>query len=178
MSILLLLFNLTFAASPHSVTVPWPTNVTNTWNDHKYHVALFWSPHCGCIGRQKEFIYSLQNDFAKDSIEFIFVDVGSPDQKTTDKMAKLFKFKGVYVNDKDKKITKALGAKVTPEVFVLNSKNEILYESGFLKENPKSPSHSEELLRPALNELLKSGTITKNKTESEGCFIEPGSLTE
>lgn len=168
--IFLILTQLVFAAeTPQTVSLP--------VNKADYQVVFFWSPHCGCVGRQKQYIYDLQNKFAGKSVQLIFVDVGSPDQKTTDKMARLFKFQGAFVNDHDKKITHAFNAKVTPEVFVLNQKREIVYSSAFVKENFNSPKDSEPLLEKALTALLDKKPVASPKVEAEGCYIEPGKLS-
>lgn len=154
-----------------------PQDIPLPLNSAQYHVVFFWSPHCGCIGRQKQFIYDLQSKFAKEPVQFIFVDVGSPDQKTTEKMGRLFKFQGTFVNDRDKKITRAFGAQVTPEVFVLDHKRQILYSSAFVKEDFKSPKDSDPLLEKALTQILQKKTVTQNKVSAEGCYIEPGKLS-
>lgn len=170
MTFLMLLIHTVFAAST-------PQNVPLPLNSDPYHVVFFWSPHCGCIGRQKQFIYDLQKKFAQEPVQMIFVDVGSPDQKTTEKMAQLFKFQGTFVNDHDKKITRAFGAVVTPEVFVLDQKRQVLYSSAFVKEDFKSPKDSEPLLEKALTNILQKKPVMQNKTAAEGCYIEPGQLS-
>ena len=74
------------------------------------------------------------------------------------------------------KLTKRLDAKTTPEVFILNDKNKILYQGAidnlYYDIGKKRPEASIFYLKDALNSIINKQKITIQKTEAIGCDIE------
>ena len=85
-----------------------------------------------------------------------------------------FQYSGVI--DYNMKLTKRLDAKTTPEVFILNNRNKILYRGAiddlYYDLGKKRPEASIFYLKDALNNIVNKQTITIQKTEAIGCDIE------
>lgn len=89
---------------------------------------------------------------------------------------KKYNFLYPSIMDYGKKLTQRLDAKATPEVFVLNDKNKILYRGAidnlYYNLGKKRPVASIFYLRNALNCIIKHERMTLKVTQAIGCDIE------
>ena len=89
---------------------------------------------------------------------------------------KKYDFQYSCIIDYNIKLTKKLDAKTTPEVFILNNKNKILYRGAiddlYYDLGKKRPEASIFYLKDALNNIINKQKITIQKTEAIGCDIE------
>ena len=87
-----------------------------------------------------------------------------------------YDFQYSSVIDYNMKLTKKLDAKTTPEVFIVNNKNRILYRGAiddlYYDLGKKRPEASIFYLKDALNNIINKQKITIQKTEAIGCDIE------
>lgn len=77
-----------------------------------------------------------------------------------------------YFVDEDSKVADQFGATKTPEVFLLNNKNEVVY-TGAMDDNPSSPDEAKIFyLKDAMNALNDGKEIKTTTSKSVGCSIK------
>ena len=75
-----------------------------------------------------------------------------------------------YLKDTDSAIAHAFGARVTPHVFVIDSRGALRYR-GFVDDSAKPGERHETGLANALEEVLAGKTVSKESTAPFGCAI-------
>ena len=82
--------------------------------------------------------------------------------------------------DRDRALTEAAGATITPEAAVYSAAGELVYRgrvndlyASLGKPRPRPTEHD---LRRALDEVLAGKPVTKPRTQAVGCFIPPKDL--
>ncbi len=135
----------------------------------KVKVLVFVSRTCPCTQQNIPYINELVKEFPQ--MEFLGVhSVKGADSKLIDEVITEYKPLFSIVDDKDLLIANILKANRTPQVVVLNEKNEILYNGGVTnRTNPKSADKL--YLHNALVELAQNKPITEKETRSLGCVI-------
>ena len=77
-----------------------------------------------------------------------------------------------YLYDESQIVAHAYGAKRTPEFFLFNSNNELVYR-GRMDDSPKDPSHVTSTdLKNAIDALISGVSIPVQETESIGCSVK------
>jgi peroxiredoxin len=77
-----------------------------------------------------------------------------------------------YVVDTDSKLADAFGATRTPETFLFNSDNKLVYH-GAIDDNPKEPAKvAREHLKEAINEMKGGKEVSVKESRSVGCSIK------
>ena len=76
-----------------------------------------------------------------------------------------------YLHDDSQKIGRALGATVTPEIFVLNKERKIVYMGRFDDSWQKAENVKKKYLEDAVNALLKGEKIAQAETSPYGCSV-------
>jgi peroxiredoxin len=77
-----------------------------------------------------------------------------------------------YLIDKDHKLADAFGATKTPDVFLFNSKMELVYK-GAIDDNMKEPKAvTQPYLANAINNMLSGKAIDPAETKAIGCTIK------
>ena len=83
-----------------------------------------------------------------------------------------------YIIDKGFKLSKKLNAAVTPEVFVMNEKDQVLYhgaiDNWFYKLGQNRMEITEHYLDDAIVQALNQQPIIRPYVKPVGCFIETG----
>ncbi len=110
-------------------------------------------------------------------IQFLMINAYVEPAESADKMAAKFKswgFNGPYLADKDQVAMDILGARKTPEVFLLkNSRGEflIVYQ-GALDDNPQVVSDvKQQYLKDSIDKLLANQKIEVPLVRATGCSI-------
>ena len=81
-------------------------------------------------------------------------------------------YKWHYAADKNSVLADAFGAKRTPEVFLFNQEDKLVYH-GAIDDNPSDAGNvSRKHLREAINELLNGKDISVKTSRSVGCGIK------
>ena len=122
-------------------------------------------------------LQTLSVKFAKEEIVFIAV---FPTKYTDENEIKSFNNKYNFtipsVLDKFQHITKLLNANVTPEVFVLNKKNEIIYsgciDDSFFALGKRNLNPKKFYLEQTLDLLINNKIPLKSHVEAIGCEIQ------
>lgn len=76
-----------------------------------------------------------------------------------------------YVVDEKNTLADAFGAQRTPENFLFDNKNTLVYH-GAIDDNPEAASVSRKYLQSAINEMLEKKEVTVKTTRSVGCGIK------
>lgn len=134
--------------------------------------------HCPYVIQYHEELKRLAHDFEK-SIDMVAISANDVDhypQDGPEPMKALFNNLGLgfpYLYDHTQAIAKALKAECTPEFYLYDTNNVLVYR-GRLDDaspgNPIKPTGND--LRGALNSLLSGQSITKYQQPSMGCSIK------
>lgn len=77
-----------------------------------------------------------------------------------------------YLVDKNSALADIFGASHTPEVYLFNGAQELVYK-GAMDDNPANPSEAKTMyLQNAIDNLLAGKAIEPNETKSVGCSIK------
>jgi peroxiredoxin len=140
-------------------------------------VFVFLAPDCPLSQNYTLTLNDLRARFEADSIAFLGVVPGQWfDAATVDSFARTYMLTFPLVVDEELRLTTALGAAVTPEVFVIDSMARIVYQGAI--DNwandltRRRTAITEHYLRDALTHYMDGEAVPRPKTEAIGCFIE------
>jgi peroxiredoxin len=114
----------------------------------------------------------LYKDYTSKGVAFI--GINSNKQEGTEEIkehAQEHSFLFPILKDKNNAIADKLGASVTPEIFVLNTKLEILYH-GRIDDSRKEAKVNSKDLRTALDAILTGKPVEITETKAFGCTIK------
>lgn len=140
-------------------------------------VIFFLSPECPLCINYTLAMRELEQEFASDSIRFYGVHSREWfSAEEVNEFALKYELEFKMLLDDGNKLAKTLGATITPEVFVLNSKSDVIY-SGKIDNwvndlGKKKLEVSEHYLKNALLAWHNGTPIHPNRTEPKGCLIE------
>jgi thiol-disulfide isomerase/thioredoxin len=140
-------------------------------------VFIFLSPECPLCRNYSLRINELQKEFENDTLNFIGVVAGNfySKQEIKEYLVK-HRMRLTVLLDTDFKLTKALEATITPEVFVFTSGGAIAYcgaiDNWVIGLGQKRLETSEHFLHNALISLQQKTPVNPTKTKAIGCFIE------
>ena len=134
--------------------------------------------HCPYVIHYHEELKKMNNDF-KDSIDFVAIssnDIIHYPQDGPKQMKRLFKDLGLsfpYLFDETQNVARALKAECTPEFYLYNNSNMLVYRG---RMDNSSPGNDVEIsgndLRSACINLLNGSAISSNQHPSMGCNIK------
>jgi hypothetical protein len=136
---------------------------------HKNKVLVFLNRTCPCTQQNIPYINQLVKEFPE--IEFIGVHSkkGSGPQEIKE-VIENYKPDFPVIDDNNLEIANILKANRTPQVVVLNDKNDILYNGGVTdRTNPKNASKL--YLKNALADISAHREVAEKETRSLGCII-------
>src|SRR5918997_5215897 len=76
-----------------------------------------------------------------------------------------------YLHDESQAVARALGAEVTPHVFVLDGEQQLVYR-GAPDADHKTPSENAAWLREALDAVLDGRPVERAETRARGCSVK------
>ena len=143
-----------------------------SFKDSKLVVVIFSSNNCPVAQLYETRLSKLAEDFAEKGVALVAINSNADeDLKAMKTHAKKKKFKYVYVKDKTQNVAKIFGARMTPEVFVLDQKREVAYMGG-IDDDRMTGKPKEHYLRKAIESLLAGKEPAKTKTKAYGCAIK------
>ena len=80
-------------------------------------------------------------------------------------------YKWYYVADRNSELADAFGAKRTPECFLFNKEDKLVYH-GAIDDNPGGDAAQRKHLKEAMSELLANKEVSVKTTRSVGCGIK------
>ncbi len=139
-------------------------------------VIAFTSTSCPITKKLAPTLAVLEKEFAKQGVKFLFVNPTASDSAASiTAMIKDQNFSGRYVHDRDSRVTAALGAGTTAEVFVLDAARTLLFRGAVddqygLGYSLEAPRHN--YLKDALTAVLAGKPPLVASTEAPGCALE------
>jgi peroxiredoxin len=130
--------------------------------------------HCPVATKYEDRLIAFAKKYADKKVALVAINVSHEDEDKFPAMKERAKEKGFpfpYLQDESQKIGKALGATVTPEIFVLNKERKIVY-MGRVDDSWQFPAKvKQKYLEDAVNALLESKKIAKTETSPYGCSV-------
>lgn len=140
-------------------------------------VFIFLLSDCPACESYSLTLNKLNNQFKTSGIRFYGVFPGhyNTEEEMKGYQSK-YRINFLLMTDPDKKLVKKLGAKIAPEVFVLNNTAQTVYRGriddwlyAVGKKRLKVTSHE---LQNALNEIVEKKVVKVSATNAIGCIIE------
>lgn len=136
-------------------------------------VIIFTSTVCAYDGYYSDRLKSLFASYGG-GVQFVLVNSYSEPEESAEKMKAKYdlgSFGVPYLADKDQVWMKTLGARKSPEVFVLNPDFKVVY-SGAIDDNPQlANAVKENYLKKVLDDIIAGRAISVANTRAVGCSI-------
>jgi peroxiredoxin len=142
------------------------------YKNSKAIVVMFIATQCPVSNDYNTRMAKIYSDYKDKNVTFI--GINSNKQESIDEIKKHSKdnnFGFTVLKDKDNIIADKYDASVTPEIFVLNGKYEILYH-GRIDDSRKVTEVETNDLRKTLDEILAGKSVSNPKTKAFGCTIK------
>ena len=156
--------NITFSSSELNISKPT--------------LIMFICNHCPYVIHYHDEIKKLALDYL-DRFNFVAIssnDIENYPQDSPEKMKELWHELGLdfpYLYDESQEIAKLYKAECTPEFYLFNLSNKLVYRGRLDESSPGSESKpSGEDLRSAMENLLNNNKISKEQYPSMGCNIK------
>ena len=147
-------------------------------NISKPTLIMFICNHCPYVIHYHDEIKKLALDYL-DRFNFVAIssnDIENYPQDSPEKMKELWHKLGLdfpYLYDESQEIAKLYKAECTPEFYLFNSSNRLVYRGRLDESSPGSESKpSGEDLRNAMENLLNNNKISEEQYPSMGCNIK------
>ncbi|MBV9959997.1 MAG: thioredoxin family protein [Acidobacteria bacterium] len=137
-------------------------------------VLIFISARCPVVRGYNERMEKLAEDYSSRGVNVIGINANSTE--TVDEMkahAADYKLTFTMLRDKGNKIADMLGAQVTPEAYVLDANNKLVYH-GRIDNSRTGANITANDLRDALDTMLSGKPIVKSEADAFGCSIKRG----
>jgi peroxiredoxin len=135
-------------------------------------VIVFVSTVCPMVRAYNDRIIALASDFQAQGINVvgIYANAGeSSDEIKNHYSAVHYNF--TVLVDHDRKVADLLGAERTPETFLLDANNQIVYR-GRIDNSASLPMVKTSELRDAINDVMAGRAVAKPETTAVGCSIK------
>jgi peroxiredoxin len=145
--------------------------------DENATVVIFTCNHCPYALAWEDRILDAGRDYARHGVRFLAINPNDASQKVLDsfeamkqrQVKKPWPFP--YLRDENQKVAKAYGALTTPDVFVFNADNKLVYRGA-----PDS-DYADEVqnavwMRAAIDAVIAGSTPQLAETDSVGCSIK------
>jgi peroxiredoxin len=144
----------------------------NDFKSSKAIVLMFIATQCPVSNDYNTRMVELNKDYSSKGV--VFIGINSNKQESVEDIkdhAKKNGFTFTILKDKNNIIADKLNASVTPEIFVLDNKFEVLYH-GRVDDARKQEKVTSNDLRKALDAILAGKTIEVTETKAFGCTIK------
>jgi AhpC/TSA family/Copper type II ascorbate-dependent monooxygenase, C-terminal domain len=137
-------------------------------------VLIFYSTECPISNSYSPTLATLADSFPAGSVKWLGVCV-DPDltDKDVETHARDFNLKFAVVRDRRGALAKKLGAKVTPEAFVLDAQNKVRYhgriDDQFVARRKRNANPSASELKDAITAVLNGKEVKEPEVEAVGC---------
>ncbi len=145
----------------------------------EFTVVIFWGNRCPWTDRYSDRIKLLINELTDDDKVLLLVnsnDAAAFPAESPEASASYADEKGIpaaYVSDSKSELARAFGASRTPQAFVFDAAETLVY-SGAIDDSPGDPDNvSRHYLKDALVAITQSQPISVPDTKAFGCMIRP-----
>ena len=142
------------------------------YKESKAIVIIFVSTQCPVSNAYNSRMESLAKEYGSKDVTFLGINSNKAESSEEIKEhAEENGFTFTILKDKNNVIADEFDASFTPEVYVLNGNNEILYH-GRIDNSKKEADVETQDLKNALNEILAGKPVTNSSTKAFGCTIK------
>jgi peroxiredoxin len=135
-------------------------------------VLMFIATQCPVSNAYNERMVHLYKEYAAKGIAFVGINSNKQENvEEIKKHATEHGFSFPVLKDNNNVIADKLAASVTPEIFVLNKKFDVLYH-GRIDDSRRASDVKSDDLRIVLDELLAGKRVTVSETKAFGCTIK------
>jgi len=149
-----------------------------TFADRTALVLVITCNHCPYARAYWSRLIKLFNQYEEDNLGIIAINPNDAEQYPADSynamkdLAKQLKLPFPYLHDEDQQVTKKLGATRTPEVFVFNSKRELVFQ-GAIDDNWENESMvTRVFLQDAIEDALDGMEPDYPEIPAVGCSVK------
>jgi peroxiredoxin len=153
-------------------------SISEVARGNKGTLVVFSCNHCPYVVLWEDRIKEIGNMYQEKGIGVIVINSNDPatfpgdDFKSMQARAKEKGFKFPYVVDATSEVAQAFGAKKTPEVYLFNDKNKLVYH-GAIDDNSKDAKMVDNhYLKDALNAVLAGVDVNVAGSKAIGCTIK------
>jgi len=135
-------------------------------------VIIFLSAQCPVVRAYNERMAKLAEDYSARGVNVVGINANSTE--TVEQMkahATDYKLSFPILRDKGNKIADALGAQVTPEAFVVDANNKLVYH-GRIDNSRNGAAVTANDLRDAIDAMLEGKPVVKTEVSAFGCSIK------
>ena len=148
------------------------------YGDKVARAVIFWCNHCPYVQAWEDRIIQLQKDVADKGIQFILISANDAVQYPEDSFdqmkarAVMKNYPFPYLYDETQEVAHAYGAERTPEIFLFNQANTLVYH-GAPDDNYDQPTAVEKhYFYDALHALLDGHVPSTPNTDPIGCTVK------
>lgn len=141
-------------------------------------IVIFSCNHCPYVKAYEDRIIAIQKDYSEQGVKVIAINSNDDTNYPEDSFEEMIKrskqknFNFLYLRDDSQEVAKSFGATHTPEVFLFNKEQKLVYH-GKIDDNWQNPDEVKtHYLRIALEECLSGKEIQFPETYSIGCTIK------
>lgn len=141
-------------------------------------LVVFSCNACPFVKAWEDRMVGLGNEFQKKGVGVIAINSNDPkrvEEDSFDMMKKRYQEKNYefpYVMDTTSDVARKFGASRTPEAFLFNAKNELVYHGAIDDNWENAKEVDQQFLKEALTALLAGKDIKLKKTRAVGCSIK------
>jgi peroxiredoxin len=145
----------------------------NSLRGEKGTIIVFLSAQCPVVKQYNERINQLAADYKAKGINFVGIQPNtlSESLEWMKSESKDAGYEFPVLVDNDFWLSDKLGATVTPEMYLFDADNKLVYH-GAIDNDRSGRNISENFLRVALDEKLSGKEIARNRTKAFGCTIK------
>lgn len=143
----------------------------NSLKGEKGTIIVFLSIQCPVVKAYDERINAIAADYQAKGINFIGINSNSTEDTTAVKAHAAEKYKFPVLIDTGNVFADKLGANYTPEMFMFDSSNKLVYH-GSVDNDRSGANVTTQFLRVAMDENLAGKPISKAETKAFGCTIK------
>jgi len=140
--------------------------------------VFFWSNTCPWVSKYEDRVLALAEEYEQAGIGFVIVNANDPSaypEEGADAIGQHAADMGYpfpYLVDEGSRAALAFGASRTPQVYLFDANNSLVYE-GTVDDSPSDASQvTEEYFRDAMDQLIAGTQIAVQKTKAFGCTIK------
>ncbi len=151
------------------------------YEDAKGYIVVFTCNTCPFVHKYEERIIALDKKFASKAYPVVAINPNSVKKSPGDSMDAMKKraadksYSFAYLRDDDQQVAKRFGAERTPEIYLLEKKEDGLYlvYTGTIDNNVNDPSKADEhYVSDAINALISGKDVSIAETKAIGCTIK------
>ena len=151
------------------------------YEDEEGVILVFTCNTCPFAQKYEQRIIDLDKTYAKKGYPVLAINPNCVKKKPGDSMEAMderSKEKGysfAYLKDNDQKVAKEFGAERTPEIYLLENRNDDFYlvYTGTIDNNVDDPSKADEhYVKNAIEDLMEDKNVALAETKAVGCTIK------